>query len=104
MGSSAALTDEVPAMAVELARALKVSETFASWLVTRELADVDEARRFLAPRLSELSSPSGMLDRAVAADRLARAVRAGERIAVFGDYDCDGITATAVLTELLRAL
>jgi single-stranded-DNA-specific exonuclease len=104
MGSSAAVSDDAPAMAVELARALKVSETLAHWLVTRKLADAEVARRFLAPRLSELSSPSGMLDRSVAAERIARAVRNGERVAVFGDYDCDGITATAVLTELLRAL
>jgi single-stranded-DNA-specific exonuclease len=44
-----------------------------------------------------------MADRARAAERLARAVREGERVVVFGDYDCDGITATAVLTEALRA-
>jgi single-stranded-DNA-specific exonuclease len=104
MGSIAALPDVTPVHAVELARALKVSETLAHWLIARELADADAARRFLTPRLAELSSPTGMLDRAVAAERLARAVRNGERIAIFGDYDCDGITATAVLTELLRAL
>lgn len=104
MGSIAAVPDVAPAATVELARALRVSETFAHWLVTRGLADVEQARRFLAPRLSELSSPACMLDRSIAAERLARAVRSGEHVAVFGDYDCDGITATAVLTELLRAL
>lgn len=104
MGSSLALSDVAPAAAVELARTLKVSETLAHWLVAQKHADPDAARRFLAPRLSELSSPASMLDRAVAAERLARAVKSGERLVVFGDYDCDGITATAVLTELLRAL
>src|SRR5690606_14320276 len=39
-----------------------------------------------------------------AADRIARALRARERIAIFGDYDCDGMTAAAILTEMLRAL
>jgi len=90
--------------AAELSRALRVSGTLAEWLVTRGHRDPDEARRFLAPRLSELSPPTMMMDRALAAERLARAIRASERIAVFGDYDCDGITATAVITELLRAL
>lgn len=104
MGSSAAVPELSPTRTAELARALKVSETLAHWLVTRELTDAEVARRFLAPRLSELSSPASMLDRSVAAERLARAVRNGEHVAVFGDYDCDGITATAVLTELLRAL
>ena len=45
-----------------------------------------------------------MADRDAAAERLARAVRAHERICVFGDYDCDGITATAIITGILRAL
>jgi single-stranded-DNA-specific exonuclease len=104
MGSSLAVPDVAPAGTVKLARDLQVSETLAHWLVAQGRADAEAARRFLAPRLSELSSPVCMLDRAVAAERLARAVRNGEHIAVFGDYDCDGITATAVLTELLRAL
>ena len=90
--------------ALELARSLSVSVTLASWLVQRGLRDVEEAKRFLAPRLAELTPPNAMLDRDAAAERIARAVTAHERIAVFGDYDCDGITATAVLTELLRAL
>jgi single-stranded-DNA-specific exonuclease len=90
--------------ALELARALSVSTTLATWLVARGFRELDATRRFLSPRLAELSPPHAMLDRDAAAERLARAVRARERIAVFGDYDCDGITATAVLTELLRAL
>jgi single-stranded-DNA-specific exonuclease len=45
-----------------------------------------------------------MADRALAAERLASAVRCGEPICVFGDYDCDGITATAILTGMLRAV
>lgn len=66
----------------------------------------DEAtlRAFLEPRLSSLPDPSVMKGRAEAAHRLARAVRAGERIVVFGDYDCDGMTATAILVEGLREL
>jgi single-stranded-DNA-specific exonuclease len=88
----------------ELARALSISRTLAAWLVQRGFPGVETARRFLSPRLSELTPPDAMLDRELGADRLARAVRARERIAVFGDYDCDGITAAAVMTELLRAL
>jgi len=90
--------------ALELGRALSISSTLASWLVLSGHRDPEATRRFLSPRLSELTSPHAMLDREAAAERIARAVEAKERIAVFGDYDCDGITATAVLTELLRAL
>jgi len=90
--------------ALELKRVLSISGTLAVWLARRGLFDPEQARRFLSPRLAELTPPHAMLDRQVAAERLADAVRRRERIAVFGDYDCDGITATAVLTELLRAL
>jgi single-stranded-DNA-specific exonuclease len=88
----------------ELARALAISRTLAGFLVQRGVREVEAARRFLSPRLAELTSPAAMLDRELGAERIARAIRARERIAVFGDYDCDGITAAAVLTELLRAL
>jgi len=93
-----------PPSALELSRALSISLTLATWLEARGFRDLDVTRRFLSPRLAELSPPHAMLDRDAAAERIARAVTARERIAVFGDYDCDGITATAVLTELLRAL
>jgi single-stranded-DNA-specific exonuclease len=90
--------------ALDLARGLSISGTLAHWLVGRGLVEQEPARRFLSPRLAELTPPHAMLDREIATARLADAVRRRERIAVFGDYDCDGITATAVLTELLRAL
>src|SRR5688572_31273325 len=45
-----------------------------------------------------------MADRELAADRLARAVRAGERIAIFGDYDVDGTTSAAILAGILERL
>src|SRR6188768_2469335 len=107
MVASAADADrafESSSAARELARGLTISATLAGWLARRGFHDVEEARRFLSPRLSELTPPHAMLDRDAAAARLADAIRRRERIAIFGDYDCDGITATAVLTELLRML
>lgn len=65
----------------------------------------DEATRlWLAPRLAHLTPPDSMVDREAGADRIARAIRANERIGVFGDYDCDGITSTAIMTGIIRAL
>jgi single-stranded-DNA-specific exonuclease len=64
----------------------------------------DVARRFLDPRLAQLTPPNLMADRAVAAARLARAVKNHERICIFGDYDCDGITSAAIMTHALRKL
>jgi single-stranded-DNA-specific exonuclease len=86
------------------AHELGLTTTVARWLVERGHVEPEIARRFLAPRLSELTPPDAMVGRAAAARRLAEAVRQGERVVVFGDYDCDGITATAILTEALRSL
>lgn len=93
-----------PGAARALAAELGVSPTLAQLLIHRGLTGADSARRFLDPRLSELSPPDDMADREAAADRLARAIRAGETIVVFGDYDVDGTTSAAVLADILQAL
>lgn len=62
-----------------------------------------EARRYLG-RPGELTDPRLMPNLEAAVTRLARACEAGETVAVFGDYDVDGVTATTVLVEGLRAL
>lgn len=87
-----------------LGERLSLTTTVAEWLRRRGHDDSDQTRRFLDPKLAHLSDPDGMADRAIAAERLARAVKNRERIAVFGDYDCDGITSTAIVTEVLREL
>src|SRR5687767_13168225 len=70
-----------------LSRALGMSVTLAGWLDQRGHLEPEATRRFLNPRLAELTAPDSMLDRKAAAERIARAVQAGERIVVFGDYD-----------------
>lgn len=95
----------VPSLRAQaLSRALGISVTVASWLEQRGHADAEATRRFLNPRLAELTPPDGMLDRGAAAERIARAVRRRERIVVFGDYDCDGMTSAAIFTEALQQL
>ena len=49
-----------------------------------------------------LADPLLMADMAAARDRIAQALECGERMAVFGDYDVDGVTATCLLTDFLR--
>jgi single-stranded-DNA-specific exonuclease len=87
-----------------LARELKVSATAAEVLIRRGYAVADDATRFLEPRLARLTPPAKMADRDKAASRLARAVRVRERVCIFGDYDADGITSAALLTDVLRTL
>jgi single-stranded-DNA-specific exonuclease len=66
---------------------------------------IEAAQTFLEPTLRALlPDPSVLTDMDTAADRLARAVRAGETVAVFGDYDVDGACSAAVMTLLLRML
>lgn len=87
----------------ELAHQCQLTLTVAGWLSERGYS-AHTARDWLAPKLAGLTSPDAMLDRVKACQRLAVAVRRGESIVVFGDYDCDGITSTAILTEVLRTL
>jgi len=87
-----------------LARALGVSPTVAAVLCRRGAATVEAAREFLCPSLDRLSDPFAVPGMRDAADRLAAALRARELIAIHGDYDVDGISATAILVRGLRAL
>jgi single-stranded-DNA-specific exonuclease len=81
-----------------------VTTTVAEWLRRQGHDDSEATRRYLEPKLAHLSDPGAMVDRNAAAERLARAVRKREKVAVFGDYDCDGITSAAIMTEALRIL
>jgi single-stranded-DNA-specific exonuclease len=93
-----------PMAARELGRALELAPALAQVLLHRGMNDTDQARDFLLPQLAGLTAPDGMLDRSLAADRLARAIRRRERIAVFGDYDVDGTTSAALLAGVLEQL
>ena len=86
-----------------LAEALAVSETTASVLARRGHRDVEEARRFLEGSCpATIRSQLGDMEAAVATIRAA--VARGARICVHGDYDADGICATALAVLLLREL
>jgi single-stranded-DNA-specific exonuclease len=73
----------------------------ATVLVNRGITTAGQARSFLSPALSDLRPPDRLMDMDAAADRLCHAVRAGEPILVFGDYDADGVTAAALLHGFL---
>ena len=70
-------------------------------LSARGWSDPEQARRFLYED-APLHDPMAMLDMARAAARLRQALERGETVAVYGDYDVDGITATCLLTDFLR--
>ncbi len=90
--------------AAGLAAQLRVSTVTAQVLLNRGLGDADAARAFLRPTLKDLHETSRLAGLDVAAERIARAVRDRQRIVIYGDYDVDGITATAILWHAIRVL
>ncbi|MGF1470245.1 MAG: DHH family phosphoesterase [Rubrobacteraceae bacterium] len=93
------LLEPEPDLVADLARKTETEELCARVLANRGIAP-DEASSFLSPSLKTVSEP-GEEPWKVAARRIAAALRDGERIGVFGDYDTDGITSAAVLYETL---
>jgi len=66
--------------------------------------DAAEFERFLSPSLADLAAPEDLPGVVEAADVILAAVAARRRIVVFGDYDCDGVCATAILVKAIGAL
>jgi single-stranded-DNA-specific exonuclease len=98
------LRDECPRDEVEaLVRELSVSETLAAVLVRRGYAEADRARAFLAAELPEHDAFL-LGDMEGACEAIRRAIAEGKRICVHGDYDADGICATALAVLVLREL
>jgi len=87
-----------------LSRGCNLPDTVARILCARGIAP-EAAELFLNPTLkNSMPDPSHLLDMDKAAKRVAAAVMAGEKIAVFGDYDVDGATSSALLMRYFRAL
>ena len=87
-----------------LARALAVSPTVAALLISRGCGDKQSARSFLKPSYDQLHDPYLMLGMSEAVPRLLKAIDSAEPILVYGDYDVDGTTGTAVLLRALNLL
>jgi single-stranded-DNA-specific exonuclease len=87
-----------------LAARLRLSPIVAQLLLNRQIAEPEAAQRFLQAPLSGLHAPDLLPGVSRAVDLLFEAVKRDERICVYGDYDADGITGTAILLEALRLL
>ena len=74
----------------------------AAVLAARGITDPAQARTLLSPRPDPLLDPLLMRDMSQAVQRIRRALEEGEKIAVYGDYDVDGITSTCLLTRFLE--
>ena len=87
-----------------LSRALAVGPITAKILVGRGIATVEEGRQFLAPTLSAMIDPFLLKGMRAAVERVLRAQKNGETVCIYGDYDVDGITGTALLVSFLRQI
>ena len=93
-----------PALAGFLADKLGLSPLLAQCLLNRGFSEPEPISRFLRPRLNHLADPFLLPEMVAAVDRLFAARERREPLVIFGDYDVDGVTSTALLGEVLRAL
>ncbi|GAB6164564.1 single-stranded-DNA-specific exonuclease RecJ [Thermostilla marina] len=87
-----------------LQRAAEIPPVVAQLLICRGIEDPREARTFLNPQLTALRPPERLPGCSQAAEILWNAVQNKQRIVVYGDYDVDGMTATAILYRCLKLL
>lgn len=87
-----------------LAAALQTEPLVARFLASRGFTQTDRALAFASPALTALHDPSLMPGIDKAAKRILDAIRSGQQIAIYGDYDVDGITATSILFHAIRAI
>jgi len=88
----------------QLADKVGCPSAIAALLVSRGITDADAARSFFNPSLDDLIDPMLMLGMSVAVARIQQAVRDGEPILIYGDYDVDGTTATVLLKTAIERI
>ena len=93
-----------PATVAMLATELGISPVLANLLVQRGIDTVEKANKFFKPDLSDLHDPFLMKDMDRAVERVEQAVKRGEKIMIYGDYDVDGCTAVALVYKFLRQI
>jgi len=87
-----------------IADGVGVSEVVARLIYNRGYESAEDAKRFICSDESALHSPFELKDMDRATDRVLRAVKDGERITVYGDYDVDGVTSVTLLYLYLKSL
>jgi len=87
-----------------MAREHGISPLLAQILVNRNITDRETTDRFLWPKLTDLHEPDLLPDMATAVQRIREAVGANEKIVVYGDYDVDGTTGSAVLLKFFKQI
>jgi len=98
------LLDTDPVLVAELQQVLGIHPVLCGLLVQRGVRDYESGRHFFRPDLSHLHDPLLLRDMPKAVARLDQAIRKGEKILLYGDYDVDGTTSVALMYSFLRGL
>ncbi len=93
-----------PAVADGIAQAFGFSRAMSRALVARGLVDHAEIEKFLQPRLADLTDPFELPGMDKAVEVILAHIEQGSSILVYGDYDVDGVTATALMIQVLSGL
>ncbi len=88
----------------DLERSASIPPIVAQLLVCRGIRDAETAREFLDAKLSGLRDPELLPGVEQAAERIHAAIKADKKITIYGDYDADGITSTAILYRCLKLM
>lgn len=86
----------------KLSEAIGIDENLSTLLVQRGIEDYEDAKNFFRPSLTHLHDPFKMKDMDKAVERIMRAIKDGEKILIYGDYDVDGTTAVALIYMYLK--
>ncbi len=98
------LREPLPLLSAIIAKRLGISPVTAQLLINRGIFTAEQGRAFLGCRFTDLNPPSLLKDMDRAVEVILKAAAAGEKFLVYGDYDADGVTATALLVKVLSRL
>ncbi|MEW6621737.1 MAG: single-stranded-DNA-specific exonuclease RecJ [Bacillota bacterium] len=93
-----------PKIQCRLSKDLEISPITSQLLINRGITSSEEAKKFLSADINFLSDPLKIFGVREACDRLLTAIKKNERILIYGDYDVDGVTASAVMIEFFENL
>lgn len=94
-------TNLQPQKILELSKALQILPITAQILISRGISEIDEAKKFITPTLNDFHNPFLMKDMDKSIERIKQAIDKREKILIYGDYDVDGMSATALLMQAL---
>ena len=87
-----------------LKNSINVNRIVATLLCQRGVKDFESAKQFFRPALTQLHNPFLFRDMAKAVERIEFAIEKGQKILIYGDYDADGVCASAIIITCLRKL